>query len=92
MTRKQRIETLEYFESYNLLIKDYHHTQQVEQMNIVVCGILTNYQIKYLLNQRAIVRKKVDESNNTWFKLSLKGKEKLRQLKGKEQYFKQKIK
>jgi len=92
MIRKQRIEALEYMQEYNLLIKDYHFTQSVEQMNIVVYGNLKDYQIKYLFNQRAIVRKKVDEKNNTWFKLSLVGEQKLNLLKGKEEYFKRKTK
>ena len=92
MTRKQRIESLEYMQEYNLLIKDYHFTQSVEQMNIVVSGNLKDYQIKYLFNQRAIVRKKVDDKGNTWFKLSLVGEQKLKLLKGKEEYLNKKIK
>ena len=92
MTRKQRIEALGYMQEYNLLIKDYHFTQSVEKMNIVVSGILKDYQIKYLFNQRAIVRKKVDEKNNTWFKLSLVGEQKLKLLKIKDEYLNKKIK
>ena len=92
MTRKQRIEALEYLQSYYVIVIDYHYTQKPCEMNFRI-GNLSRSQAYYLFNQRLISKLDFKKSVNvTRFTINEKGEQRLKQLKDKHEYFNQKKK
>lgn len=100
MTRKQRIEALEYFYSKIgenlkfLVILDYHHTKKANELNFESLDNQINREkFSYLYSSKLIHRIAYNlEQGRHIFTINEKGEQKLKQLKGKHEYFNQKKK
>ena len=95
MKRQQRIEALEYFTQHHLTIYGYHHTKKASELTFdSEHGLIDRAMFNYLYSGKLICRFGWRNESRTahLFMLSTKGHQKLKQLKGKHEYFNQKKK